>query len=506
MSNFSKLILAAVTTLFVATVQGQCPQITCPSNISVNNDAGNCSAVVTYTAPVGTDPCSSGSTTFNFTGGMQTFTVPAGVTSVTIQAYGAQGGSNAGGVTGGLGGYATGTLAVTPGDVLNVYVGGTSGYNGGGTRGNQPCATAVAGNGGGASDVRLNGTALTNRVIVAGGGGGAGGNRVAGCGRGSGGGGGGGYYGGGGGAAWPFASTTLPTGGTQAAGGIGGTSTYTGAGGCNNGTAGSLGQGGNGGCEVSSSQGGSCTALAGGVGGGTTGGNGQYSCNWTGQSGAGGSSYITGLTGASTTSGSRTGNGQVIISYTGATITTTQIAGLASGSTFPVGTTTNTFQATNIFGTVTCSFTVTVVDAENPVITCPGATTINTDAGLCTSTASIGTATATDNCTATPTITNDAPASFPIGNTTVTWTATDASGNFATCTQVVTVVDAENPVITCPGAITINTDAGLCTSTAAIGTATATDNCTATPTITNDAPASFPIGNTTVTWTATDAS
>ena len=60
---------------------GQCPTITCPANITVNNSPGNCSAIVNYTAPVGTDPCSSGgSSTFNFTGSVQTFTVPDGVT------------------------------------------------------------------------------------------------------------------------------------------------------------------------------------------------------------------------------------------------------------------------------------------------------------------------------------------------------------------------------------------------------------------------------------------
>jgi gliding motility-associated-like protein len=173
---------------------------------------------------------------------------------------------------------------------------------------------------------------------------------------------------------------------------------------------------------------------------------------------------------------------------------------------FPIGNTTVIWTASDVAGNIdTCSQLVIVVDAENPVITCPGNITINTDAGLCTSTATIGTATATDNCTVSPIIENDAPTNFPIGNTTVIWTATDGSGNTDTCSQLVTVVDAENPVVTCPGNITINTDAGVCTSTATIGTATATDNCTASPIITNDAPANFPIGNTTVIWTATDA-
>jgi gliding motility-associated-like protein len=171
---------------------------------------------------------------------------------------------------------------------------------------------------------------------------------------------------------------------------------------------------------------------------------------------------------------------------------------------FPTGDTTVTWTATDSAGnTAICTQIVTVVDAENPVITCPTAITINTDLGQCTSTASIGTATATDNC-GTPIITNDAPTSFPIGDTTVTWTATDSAGNTTTCTQIVTVVDNENPVISCPSTITINTDLGQCTSTASIGTATATDNC-GTPIITNDAPTSFPIGDTTVTWTATDS-
>ncbi|MGL5889166.1 MAG: hypothetical protein ACRC3B_04740, partial [Bacteroidia bacterium] len=68
--------------------------------------------------------------TFNFTGGIQTFTVPCGVDTLFVQTWGAQGGagangnSNAGptlGGSGGLGGYAEGWLLVTPGDVLNIF-------------------------------------------------------------------------------------------------------------------------------------------------------------------------------------------------------------------------------------------------------------------------------------------------------------------------------------------------------------------------------------------------
>jgi hypothetical protein len=52
----------------------------------------------------------------------------------------------------------------------------------------------------------------------------------------------------------------------------------------------------------------------------------------------------------------------------------------------------------------------------------------------------LGQPTVSDNCDPNPTVENDAPALFPLGTTTVTWTATDASGNVATAQQMVTVV------------------------------------------------------------------
>ncbi|PWA06322.1 LamG-like jellyroll fold domain-containing protein, partial [Flavobacterium laiguense] len=73
-------------------------------------------------------------------------------------------------------------------------------------------------------------------------------------------------------------------------------------------------------------------------------------------------------------------------------------------------------------------------------------------------------------------VTNDAPNEYPIGNTTVTWTATDASNNTGTCTQKVTVVDTENPTIVCPSDVTINTTAGLCTGTTLLVSPAVSDN------------------------------
>jgi hypothetical protein len=63
----------------------------------------------------------SGVNTFNYTGSLQSYTVPAGVTTLTIDARGAQGGgSNGGG--GGLGAKMVGTYTVTPGQVLSICV------------------------------------------------------------------------------------------------------------------------------------------------------------------------------------------------------------------------------------------------------------------------------------------------------------------------------------------------------------------------------------------------
>src|SRR5207244_3255011 len=147
-----------------------------------------------------------------------------------------------------------------------------------------------------------------------------------------------------------------------------------------------------------------------------------------------------------------------------------------------------------------------VEDRESPTITAPAAVTAHTDAGQCTASGvSLGTPSISDNCPG-ATVGNDAPASFAKGSTTVTWTVTDASGNTATASQVVTVEDHENPTITAPAAVVAHTDAGQCTATGvSLGLPTTSDNCPGAS-YSNDAPASFAKGSTTVTWTVTDAS
>ena len=71
------------------------------------------------------------------------------------------------------------------------------------------------------------------------------------------------------------------------------------------------------------------------------------------------------------------------------------------------------------------------------------------------------------------TVSNDGSEPYSLGTTTVVWTATDGSGNTATCSQVVTVEDNEDPTITCPGDVTVDTDTGLCTASGVtLGTST----------------------------------
>ncbi len=217
----------------------------------------------------------------------------------------------------------------------------------------------------------------------------------------------------------------------------------------------------------------SCGCEGYGGGGGWYGGAGSGNC----RGGGGGSGYaIPTATNVVLNSGVRVGNGKVVISYAGpSTVTYTQISGLPSGSLFPIGTTTNTMVGSAGLGNEdTCSFTVTVIDNQAPLLTCPANVTVGTDSAQCSaSNVSLGVIGIIENC-AVASSTNDAPLIFPVGTTSVNYTLVDSAGNSATCSQLVTVVDDEAPVFAgcpqnismCPGVVTYNTP-------------TATDNCLA---------------------------
>lgn len=194
---------------------------------------------------------------------------------------------------------------------------------------------------------------------------------------------------------------------------------------------------------------------------------------------------------------------------------------------FPTGTTIITYTATNASGlTTTGTQTVTVTEspAVNPTITAPADVTLFTGAGAtsCGVTvsnldATLGTATASDNCPGVTVARSGVPAGnvFPVGNTTVTYTATDKSGNQASDTQVVTVVDNTPPVVTPPGPVTLFTGPGAtaCSVTVSdldgtFGTGSATDNCPGVGAVIRSGVPSgnvFPVGQTTLTYSATDA-
>jgi hypothetical protein len=270
-----------------------CVVLGCTDPTAFNYDAsaiaddGSCVAVVTQ---------------FDFTASVQTFTVPAGVTSISVDAYGASGTTSIPGYGGndylGKGGRVQTNLTVTPGDVLNIYVGGTfnftgsasqnnmGGWNGGGNEG------AYGGfAGGGATDIRIGGTSLSDRVIVSGGGGGRkNSSSSANVGHG------GGLVGQKGALVIEYPLETPGKGGTQSNGGQGG---------CDEGLCaapGTLGSGSNGRSMSGNSSGGGGGGYYGG-GGGASGG------------GGGGSSYTDPTLCSSVvhTQGAQTGSGQLTI-------------------------------------------------------------------------------------------------------------------------------------------------------------------------------------------------
>ena len=174
-------------------------------------------------------------------------------------------------------------------------------------------------------------------------------------------------------------------------------------------------------------------------------------------------------------------------------------------SNFPLGETVVTWTVTDNSGnTATDTQTVVIADNTNPTITAPADINTVTDSNDCNaSNLNLGSPITDDNCNV-ASVSNDAPTDFPLGVTTVTWTVTDDAGNTSTDTQKVTITDDTPPSITAPGDLDVSTDNNDCNaSNVNLGSATTNDNCNVAS-VTNDAPADFPLGVTTVTWTVTD--
>ena len=265
--------------------------------------AGTTTATISYSGLTGVGPVTQ---VFPYTAppasNPSQWTVPAGVNTITVDVQGGGGGSDnaSGAANPGFGGRVQGNIAVVPGQVLNIFVGGrggdgttagaAGGFNGGGNTSYYP-GVGCGGAGGGASDIRIGGLGLSNRVIVAGGGGGNGWDGPHGP-----------YYGGAGGDLVAGNSEanvggSSAGGGTQSAGGIAAVLA-----GWSSGTSGTLGLGGDG----------SIQGVSGGGGGGYYGGGAGV---WNG--GGGGSSYSDPSTTSliSHTQGYNPGDGQIAIHY-----------------------------------------------------------------------------------------------------------------------------------------------------------------------------------------------
>ena len=142
-----------------------------------------------------------------------------------------------------------------------------------------------------------------------------------------------------------------------------------------------------------------------------------------------------------------------------------------------------------------------------------GNVSVNNDPGQCGAQLSLATPFSSDVCgvislTNSFTGTSDASGFYPIGNTTVVWTATDAAGNATSCSVEVSVTDNELPTIVCPADMTVNNDPGQCGAVVNYGI-TPNDNCPAfTVAQTSGLPNAVfhPAGVTTNAFTVTDLS
>jgi predicted nucleic acid-binding Zn ribbon protein len=182
---------------------------------------------------------------------------------------------------------------------------------------------------------------------------------------------------------------------------------------------------------------------------------------------------------------------------------------------YPIGTTTVVWTVTDIHNNVsTCSMTVTVVDDQDPYVTCPSDITVNNDLNLCGAQITVDQPVVSDNCGIASVVNNynntdNATDFYNVGTTTVIWTITDIHGNVSTCSMNITVVDNENPAITCPADITVSNDDNACDADVVVPQPMISDNCQVA-TLINDyngsdnATDNYPVGTTLVTWTVTD--
>jgi len=184
--------------------------------------------------------------------------------------------------------------------------------------------------------------------------------------------------------------------------------------------------------------------------------------------------------------------------------------GEISGTIDPAAARTNAVSVTVSDGQDEASqdFTWAVIDITDPVVTAPAPATVEavdgsgTPAGDAAIQAFLAGATAMDNVDGALVPTNNGPATFPLGATVVTWSATDGAGNTGTATQTVTVTDTTAPVVTAPLDVTV--EATGAQTAVLLGAGTANDLVDGALVPTPDDPGPFAVGIHVVTWSATD--
>jgi|GEM_PF-1311810 len=178
----------------------------------------------------------------------------------------------------------------------------------------------------------------------------------------------------------------------------------------------------------------------------------------------------------------------------------------ASGSVFPLGVTTVTCTATDSSARVTTgTFTITVADADAPVIDVPAAITAEATGAAGADVEFAVTATDTVSGAVTPTCDRVSGSTFPLGDTTVTCTATDGDGNIGTAQFTVTVVDTTAPALTTSGDIALSTTAASGRVVTFSVTALDLVDGEGAPTCTPASGATFPVGVTRVECSLVDA-
>jgi hypothetical protein len=145
-------------------------------------------------------------------------------------------------------------------------------------------------------------------------------------------------------------------------------------------------------------------------------------------------------------------------------------------------------------------------DTTAPVLSCTETVTLECVGGTATVDVESFKPTATDACEPV-TVTAAEPEAYVPGDNPVVFTGTHGNGNTASCATAVRITDTVAPVLTCVPAITVANDPTFCGAVVSLQAPAANDACTgAVATFTNDAPESFGLGATVVTWTGTDAS